>query len=98
MLLSGGVSRVAKGADCKSAVLWLRRFESFFPHQLLYSSLILLGLFAQFPHLPHRCGNRSSAFGLLRKLSHMLGREPFSIGCLGVQRGHLSTFPAENCF
>src|SRR6267378_925158 len=33
MLLSGGVSRVAKGADCKSAVLRLRRFESFFPHQ-----------------------------------------------------------------
>src|SRR5215218_6573926 len=33
MLLSGGVSRVAKGADCKSAVLRLRRFESFLPHQ-----------------------------------------------------------------
>src|SRR4051794_28029817 len=32
MLLDGGVSRVAKGADCKSAVLRLRRFESFFPH------------------------------------------------------------------
>jgi hypothetical protein len=36
MLLNGGVSRVAKGADCKSAVLWLRRFESFFPHQLVF--------------------------------------------------------------
>jgi hypothetical protein len=23
---------VAKGADCKSAAVWLRRFESFFPH------------------------------------------------------------------
>ena len=33
MLLDGGVSRVAKGADCKSAVLRLRRFEFFFPHQ-----------------------------------------------------------------
>src|SRR5437660_3750804 len=30
---SGGVSRVAKGADCKSAASWLRRFESFLPHQ-----------------------------------------------------------------
>src|SRR6266571_2324453 len=30
---SGGVSRVAKGADCKSAALWLRRFESCLPHQ-----------------------------------------------------------------
>src|SRR5205823_2937963 len=29
----GGVSRVAKGADCKSAASWLRRFESFLPHQ-----------------------------------------------------------------
>ena len=29
---SGGVSRVAKGADCKSAALWLRRFESYLPH------------------------------------------------------------------
>ncbi len=32
MLLSGEVSRVAKGADCKSAASWLRRFESFLPH------------------------------------------------------------------
>ena len=32
MTRSGGVSRVAKGADCKSAAVWLRRFESFFPH------------------------------------------------------------------
>jgi hypothetical protein len=31
--LSGGVSRVAKGADCKSAGLRLRRFESYLPHQ-----------------------------------------------------------------
>ena len=30
----GGVSRVAKGADCKSAGLRLRRFESYLPHQL----------------------------------------------------------------
>jgi hypothetical protein len=30
---SGGVSRAAKGADCKSAALWLRRFESCLPHQ-----------------------------------------------------------------
>src|ERR1700722_3921138 len=30
---NGGVSRVAKGADCKSAASWLRRFESFLPHQ-----------------------------------------------------------------
>src|SRR5947207_4223735 len=29
----GEVSRVAKGADCKSAASWLRRFESFLPHQ-----------------------------------------------------------------
>ena len=34
MTSSGGVSRVAKGADCKSAAVWLRRFESFFPHQI----------------------------------------------------------------
>src|SRR5260370_26583615 len=32
MLLRGEVSRVAKGADCKSAASWLRRFESFLPH------------------------------------------------------------------
>jgi hypothetical protein len=31
---SGGVSRAAKGADCKSAALWLRRFESYLPHHL----------------------------------------------------------------
>src|SRR5271156_3162002 len=29
----GGMSRVAKGADCKSAGVRLRRFESYFPHQ-----------------------------------------------------------------
>ena len=29
----GGVSRAAKGADCKSAALSLRRFESYLPHQ-----------------------------------------------------------------
>ena len=28
----GGMSRVAKGADCKSAGVRLRRFESCFPH------------------------------------------------------------------
>ena len=28
----GGMSRVAKGADCKSAGVCLRRFESYFPH------------------------------------------------------------------
>ena len=32
-MASGGVSRVAKGADCKSAGLRLRRFESYLPHQ-----------------------------------------------------------------
>ena len=31
--LCGGVSRAAKGADCKSAGLRLRRFESYLPHQ-----------------------------------------------------------------
>src|SRR4051812_41465601 len=30
---NGGVSRAAKGADCKSAGLRLRRFESYLPHQ-----------------------------------------------------------------
>jgi hypothetical protein len=30
----GGVSRVAKGADCKSAGLCLRRFESYLPHHV----------------------------------------------------------------
>src|ERR1700726_2876287 len=30
----GGVSRAAKGADCKSAGLRLRRFESYLPHQI----------------------------------------------------------------
>ena len=30
---SGGVTRAAKGADCKSAGLRLRRFESYLPHQ-----------------------------------------------------------------
>src|SRR5262245_11484947 len=30
----GGVSRAAKGADCKSAGLRLRRFESYLPHHL----------------------------------------------------------------
>ena len=32
MFDGGGVSRVAKGADCKSAGLRLRRFESYLPH------------------------------------------------------------------
>src|SRR6187455_1850556 len=32
----GGVSRVAKGADCKSAGLRLRRFESYLPHHPKY--------------------------------------------------------------
>jgi hypothetical protein len=30
----GGVSRAAKGADCKSAGLRLRRFESYLPHHI----------------------------------------------------------------
>ena len=30
--IDGGVSRAAKGADCKSAGLRLRRFESYLPH------------------------------------------------------------------
>jgi hypothetical protein len=33
--LCGGVSRAAKGADCKSAGLRLRRFESYLPHQIV---------------------------------------------------------------
>ena len=33
----GGVSRAAKGADCKSAGLRLRRFESYLPHQAGFS-------------------------------------------------------------
>src|SRR3954470_4435192 len=36
---SGGVSRVAKGADCKSAALWLRRFESCLPHHLVIARI-----------------------------------------------------------
>src|SRR4029078_6821996 len=36
---SGGVSRVAKGADCKSAASWLRRFESCLPHQRFNESV-----------------------------------------------------------
>ena len=39
---SGGVSRVAKGADCKSAALWLRRFESCLPHHAKSTSSIPL--------------------------------------------------------
>src|SRR6266478_6193513 len=31
---SGGVTRAAKGADCKSAGLRLRRFESYLPHHI----------------------------------------------------------------
>jgi hypothetical protein len=31
-LAFGGMSRAAKGADCKSAGVRLRRFESYFPH------------------------------------------------------------------
>ncbi len=41
----GGVSRVAKGADCKSAGLRLRRFESYLPHQP--SRLLALRLASQ---------------------------------------------------
>src|SRR6476469_8346647 len=47
MLLSGGVSRVAKGADCKSAVLSLRRFESFFPHHRFLT--VKSSAYANFP-------------------------------------------------
>jgi hypothetical protein len=54
MLLSGGVSRVAKGADCKSAVLRLRRFESFFPHQ--YFQRVSLSI-----SKPSRGGRRNTA-------------------------------------
>ncbi len=49
MTSSGGVSRVAKGADCKSAAVWLRRFESFFPHQfknrpeIVFRAIFLFG-------------------------------------------------------
>src|SRR5215212_988375 len=41
MLLRGEVSRVAKGADCKSAASWLRRFESFLPHQLFFCQKLI---------------------------------------------------------
>ena len=41
-LSDGGVSRVAKGADCKSAALWLRRFESCLPHHNGVSPLFSL--------------------------------------------------------
>jgi hypothetical protein len=44
MLLSGGVSRVAKGADCKSAASWLRRFESFLPHHIVLTQEIAKSL------------------------------------------------------
>jgi hypothetical protein len=33
---------VAKGADCKSAAVWLRRFESFFPHHSFQRLRLLL--------------------------------------------------------
>src|SRR5262249_27985894 len=35
LLARGGMSRAAKGADCKSAGVRLRRFESYFPHHAL---------------------------------------------------------------
>src|SRR5689334_10438544 len=37
VVAAGGVSGVAKGADCKSAASWLRRFESCLPHQNCWS-------------------------------------------------------------
>src|SRR5215211_589645 len=40
MQACGGVSRAAKGADCKSAGLRLRRFESYLPHQGGCSSMV----------------------------------------------------------
>jgi hypothetical protein len=42
MASSGGVSRVAKGADCKSAALWLRRFESCLPHHFDFTQQLAL--------------------------------------------------------
>src|SRR5438067_13042705 len=41
---SGGVSRAAKGADCKSAGLRLRRFESYLPHHLEIAQQFALGV------------------------------------------------------
>src|SRR5215212_7977306 len=36
----GRVSRVAKGADCKSAVLRLRRFESYLSHHFVFIDIL----------------------------------------------------------
>ena len=67
---------MAKGADCKSAVLRLRRFESFFPHQ---------------PSLAKRReGCRAEALGRRRAVAASYGSasQPAlsSEGCLGVAR------------
>jgi hypothetical protein len=53
----GGVSRAAKGADCKSAASWLRRFESCLPH---HRNIQQLQTFARRPSAP-RCLNNSAS-------------------------------------
>jgi hypothetical protein len=54
---SGGVSRVAKGADCKSAALWLRRFESCLPHHMKCDPSILLKSLENFDHSREGAGH-----------------------------------------
>src|SRR3954447_23458793 len=91
---SGGVSRVAKGADCKSAALWLRRFESCLPPPLYFFHLIPLSFHGLGPHLPGRCGDRRSGFGQFR---YVFGSERATVCGPRIERGHLPAFPPEDC-
>lgn len=90
----GGVSRAAKGADCKSAGLRLRRFESYLPHHRRKTSLILFCFFQGATVFPARCDNRSS---LIVQFVHRFGGEPLAISGLDIAQCHARSGPAKNC-
>ena len=75
----GGVSRAAKGADCKSAGLRLRRFESYLPHHHKKAPLFLFALSHSLPHLSLRCGNRCSLLVRFPQLAHSTASQPRTV-------------------
>ena len=91
----GGVSRVAKGADCKSAGLRLRRFESYLPHHRQNFPLFPLRFSLFSPHFPFRWGAICSP---PVQFFHRLGGQPFSICRLNIVQRHLVPFQPKMAF
>jgi hypothetical protein len=82
----GGVSRVAKGADCKSAGLRLRRFESYLPHQPSLASRATLGKPCSWP-----TAKRAEAAAPKPKFGLLSSSQKNAINQRGVFIGRLRT-------